>query len=454
MPRLRTSLVLTASLLLGGCATAPAGPVVSPTGIVYELGVPPTETRFSQTAALYLRQQLWDRALEQALLGIEAGPSNPVHYFLAGSAQVGLGDLEAADQLWREAQRIYPAYELEIEPTRETVWAERFNAGVEAYLAGHVEEAIAAWEEAAAVYDLRPDVHTNLGVILAEIGDYERAAETYRRGLAGLDRVPATHVLDEMETQERIEARKSMESNLAQILLATEEYEEAELLIRGRLADDPTSVDLRVSLGVTLSGLERDAEASEIYSSLLSNPDLTTYQLTQIGSSLFRTADFPGAIAAFGRVTEQEPDGRDGWFNYANALLAEGQWDALVPTGMRLVEVDPLTESSALISARAEVERGDEQAARAMLERLEGLPILLDGLQLWHSGTDTRVRGAVVGHGAEPGMQFQLRFTFYTGTELLGEQVLQVAAPARGERSSFSVSFPRSASAYRYALIH
>ena len=90
--------------------------MISPTGIVYEIGTPPTATRFSQTGSLYITQGLTERALELALLGIDAEPGNPIHYMLAGLAYVRLEQYIDADKNFIRAQEIYPAYEIDIEP--------------------------------------------------------------------------------------------------------------------------------------------------------------------------------------------------------------------------------------------------------------------------------------------------------------------------------------------------
>ena len=70
---------------------------------------------------------------------------NPIHYLLAGLAHARLGQYGEADARFTEAQRIYPAYELDIEPEREAAWIELFNEGIAAYTDGNVEATIEAW---------------------------------------------------------------------------------------------------------------------------------------------------------------------------------------------------------------------------------------------------------------------------------------------------------------------
>ena len=144
--RFRSTFFCAAALLLGGCAAVrgPVGPVVSPTGFVYPLGTPPVASRFSQTAALYLTQELDARALEHALLGVDSDPENPIHYLLAGIAHRRLAQYGEADAMFTEAERIYPAYELDTAPEREAAWIELFNAGIAAFAEGDPEGTIEA----------------------------------------------------------------------------------------------------------------------------------------------------------------------------------------------------------------------------------------------------------------------------------------------------------------------
>jgi len=445
-------LAATLGVTLGACAGAsvPAGPVVSPTGIVFEPGVPPRSTQYSQTASLYLAQGRPDQAWSQLQAGIDADPGNPIHYFLAGTALAELGELDEADRLWAEAQALYPAYELEIEPARERAWAEAFNRGADLYVEGDVQGALEAWEAGAQIYDLRPEVHRNLAAILGEIGEPEAAMEVYRRGIAGLDRDPVTRVLEEAEVNDRHEARVYMQENLAQLLLFNDRFDEAEAILRERLVENPESSELQASLAAALVGQGRDAEANEIYGELLVAPDLEATELFQIGISLFRTSDYEAAAEAFARVAELHPNGRDAWFNYANALLAAGAWESLVGVGERLVELDPLNENAGLITARAHVEVGDEEAALAALRRTEASPVHLEDLQMLRSSDETSVRGRIVPNEAEPGQVLRIRFHFYGPDGVLGSEILTVTVPETDQTWDFTVSFEGPASSYRY----
>ncbi|MEX2467689.1 MAG: tetratricopeptide repeat protein [Gemmatimonadota bacterium] len=442
-------------LVAVGCARAasgPRGPVVSPTGIVYDPGIPPTETRYSQTAALYLRSDEPDRALELATEGIEADPANPVHYFLAGVAHARLGQHTQADELLAEAERIYPAYQLDIEPERLSAWAEAFNQGSEAYADGLDEEAIHAWRGATLMYQLRPEAHRNLAMLLSQEGRLDEAATVYADLLAGLEEVPATRILSEEELAERRADRLEAEARLADLFLMTNRFEEAEPLLRAQLARDPDDTEVRQNLASALVGQERWDEARSIYDGLLSERSLAETELHNLGVALFRAESPERAAEAFRRLVEARPTSRDAWFNYANALLAAEQWSTLVDVGDRLLWVDPLGENAGLLIARAHLESGDEQGALEQLHRIDGAPVHVENLFMQSRGRTTTLQGQIIGNEAEAGSPLQLRFIFY-GEAGEARADTALAAPAEGESDAFEVSVGMRATAYRYEVV-
>lgn len=438
-----------------GCAggpSAPRAPVVSPTGIVYPPGVPPTETRYAQTAALYLRSGEADRALTQALEGIAADPDNPRHHFLAGVAYARLGRYREADRALARAQEIYPAYELDIEPERLAAWAEAFNAGAEAYADGRDDDAIEAWRGAVTVYRLRPEAHGNLGMLLAQRGELVEAIDVYEDLVAGLELVPATRVLGAEEVAERERVLAESERRLAELLLMAGRFERSETLLRARLADAPDDPSLRLALASALTGQGRSAEADSLHHALLSEPSLDETQLYNLGVALFRASAPERAAQAFRRLTEVRPQSRDAWFNYANALLAASDWVGLVDVGADLLAVDPLGEGAALLVARAHLESGDEQAALAELSRIDAAPVHVEDLTLRAAGSTSTLSGRVVGNSGEVGAPLRLRFTFYgSGGTASADTVLLI--PDQGAAEPFEVSVRMRATAYRYEVV-
>ena len=451
----RTVIALTLALAAGACVRGPLGlalPVVSPTGIVYEIGTPPTRTRFSQTAALLLSQGLAERALGIAAEGIAADSTNPVHYFLAGVSLSRLDEFERAHRMFTEAQRLFPGYELDIEPERAAAWVRLHNRGTEAYESGNFEEAIEAWELAMTVYDLAPETPRNLVNLFINETRYEDAIRASEQALAVLAKRPASRILGEEEMNSRAETVVATEAVLAQLFLASSRYGEAEPLLRQQLERDSTNRQVRGDLAVVLTGLGRTEEATRIYTTLLSEGEIGSTELFRLGIAFFRANDFARAGDVFGRLTQLRPDSRDVWFNYANALLGAEAWDSLWAIAPRLIELDPLGEKAGLIAARSLLETGDREGAERGLEEVEAAPVYVD-LQMRPLGPVTRMQGVIVGNRAEDGAPVHLRFTFYDDAGPLGSETVTLAAPAPGERVNFEFTFRASATAYRYEAV-
>ncbi|MEE2905224.1 MAG: tetratricopeptide repeat protein [Gemmatimonadota bacterium] len=442
-------------LVLSACATSTPQPVISPTGIVYELGTPPVETRNSQTATLFLRQNRVDRALELALEGIQEDSTNSIHYFLAGVAHARLRHYASSDSMFRIAQRIYPAYELEIEPEREAAWGSAFNQGLEAYENGDVEGAIMVWNTATGIYDLRPEVHRNLAGLLTVEGQYPEAIDVYEKALFGLRKVPVTRLLGSDELTTRKQVKTELEEALAQLLLLTDQFAEAEPLLRRRLERNPDNPQVRSDLAAALNGLGRDAEAGAIYGALLSEESLETAQVFNLGVGLFRSGDYARATDAFRRLTDLQPNSRDAWFNLANSLFAGEFWEQLIESGERLLEFDPLGENTGLIVARAHLEMEDREGALKFLEQTEQLPVFVDQLQMQSSGGVTTVVGRLIGNTSEPETPITLQFFFYDDAgALVGSPIQILETPPTGEGTQFQVQHLNRASAYRYELVN
>jgi tetratricopeptide (TPR) repeat protein len=391
--------------------------------------------------------------LELANLGIEAESGNPIHYMTAGLAHMRLEEYSQADAMFNEAQRIYPAYELDIEPERESAWIELFNAGIAAYADENVERTIEVWEMAGMIWDLRPDASLNLATLYNGEGRWDDAIEAYQRVIAGLGREPVTRRLAEEERQERENLRMRSEQSLAQLLLFTERFAEAEPLLRRHVEAEPANIQVRGDLAAALYGLGQDTEAAAIYLGLLSETGLGARELFNLGVALYRANDFIAAAEAFERLTQLQPDSRDAWFNYANALLAGESWESLATVGDRFAELYPLGEDSGLIAVRAHLEVRDEQSAAQGLDRTESAPVHVGGLQFRSSETETSLQGNVVGNAAESGSEVRLRFTFYGADGTVTTEPLTVSAPPPGVSEQFEVSFMGRATAYRYELV-
>lgn len=446
-------LALSASVALGACAPAAGGGAAGPAPSgKYATGTPPKNTKFSNSAQLLLAQAggaqdsaraagLYQQALAQAEQGIAADSMNPVHYFIAGSAYVGLREYDKANDAWNRAEQLYPAYVEEIDPLRESAWAGAFNAGIAAYNADDLQTAVREWNQANEIYNKRPEAYINLAIVQSQEDQTDAAIASYQAALAALDRTPARE-LSEEEKAERAESRSTVLNGLAQMLVSADRFAEAETILRQYLAQNPNDISAQVSLGTVLAREGKTAEANAIYDRLLGSTDLEEAQVFNVGVGLFNAKDYTRAAQAFGRVTEINPRNRDAWYNRVNALYADKKYTDVIPSATRLLEIDPANESINIILARAYVETKQNAKANEAVRKMESLPVFVDDLQLRTAQGNATLSGSVVGNRAAAGTPVTVTVTFYGAQGTLGTQSATVNAPAKEQKAPFQVSLP------------
>ena len=186
------------AFLAGGCAGGGAPGAVAPQAVADEdlpawvLALPEGELArdndHTATASLFLAQGAYDQAVESAQAGMQLDPTNPQSFLQAGQAYVGLGDLEAADEMFDQVEVLSPRAVLEVNFYRETEWIDGFNAAVGAMQAGDAGGALAAFERAHTIYQGRPEAMVQLGALYQQDGRLDDAppgAWERLRALAG-----------------------------------------------------------------------------------------------------------------------------------------------------------------------------------------------------------------------------------------------------------------------------
>ncbi len=100
-------------------------------------------------------------------------PNVPLLFNILGACFKALGQLENAEQMFKNAFTIKPDY------------AEAyFNYGVIQKLIGNIDEAINSYEKALSILPNYPDAHNNLGNAYREIGKTQEAIESYEWAVA------------------------------------------------------------------------------------------------------------------------------------------------------------------------------------------------------------------------------------------------------------------------------
>lgn len=486
----------------------------------------PSNNMWTRSAALYLdrarnnprpdeKKALYEQALQAALQSTEREPDNPRGWFLAGQAYVQLGDYARADSAFDRAESLYPAYVEDTEPERTRAWVMAYNAGVTALQQGNVEEAIRLLESADRISQKRPLARLNLGALYARQGDTEKAIAAYRGALEIL-RGPERGRLQGKEAEQWAEQEEIATFNLAQLLANAGRDHEAAQAYREYLARSPDNITAKTNLAVVLTRqanalLESPpadssaaqaarakarqllAEAQEIYTELLSRPDLSDQQYFTAGVGLFRAEQHERAAEAFRKALAANPYFRDAAYNLVQSIYARtldlekartetkgeeqkkiadqlrGLYQEMITHAEKIRQLDPNNATVLLLLARAyrgladlaaaepKVADGWRAKALEVLKAHEDLPFEVTEVVLSTEGQGkAQLRGQVQNLKLAQGTAVRLRLTLLGKDGApIGTQEVTVTAPAAKERAPFEAAFetPQPPAGWRYEVL-
>ena len=253
------------------------------------------DNEYTRSAELFLTQAeamgagaRFQDALNAALNSIAEDPTNPVGYFQAARAQVGLGDYEAADTLLRKALEMHPAYEADVELVRDGAWRSAFGAANERMDAGNMQQAIELWESAEVIYPGRyPQAVMNLGSFYPDVGRVDDAIDAYATALEVI-RDPSTAEMmmsDSAIAEEWVDFERTVVNNRAILLVQQERFTEAAADLAAYLETHPDDLDALANRAAVLVEAGMPDSAQAIYDNLLSDASLGAPATTSTSGS-------------------------------------------------------------------------------------------------------------------------------------------------------------------------
>ncbi|NIP56779.1 MAG: tetratricopeptide repeat protein [Gemmatimonadetes bacterium] len=459
--RVRFGLVLAASLTLVGGACATGGG-----GGGGDQGIEPRDNEHTNAAQLFLTQAqtaddseaaqgYYRQALERARVSVQTDSLNPRGYYQAGIAAVQLGEYSLADSMLTEAVELYPGYQADVSQVREQGWINLYNAAIEPMNRGNMEEALRLFEAANQLYAGRPEAFLNAGSIHSQMGNPDEAAEAFR---AALDVIRGDRIeqVDSATAASWRENEQIAVFNLGQALAQAGRYQAAIEAYDAYLERNPEDVAAISNLAVILVQAEMPDSAMAIYEDLLQRPDLTSREYFSAGVGLYQVERYDMAADAFDSALEMTPRARDPLFNLVQAHFAGENWQQVVETTERLLDLDPYNGNTYKMRAKALVETGDQQAAGRVIEDYQALPFEIGGLRLTATTGGGRIEGVLTNRNLSQGTPIQMRIHFLgaDGTEL-GTESVTVQAPAQDDTTSFAsrISSDQEVSGYWYEVV-
>lgn len=397
----------------GAGAGGAANPSASALPEVTCNGTPPVATTYARASQDALNRTLvargdaatplYQQALQQAQSGMAADATNPYHYFLAGRAQAGLGNLAAADSMFDRAEQLCSGFASDINEERRAAYATSFKTGADALTANDTASAIAAFSRAGAIYDRDPNVFFNLGVLYGATGDEAKSLEAYRATLA---------VMDRAEADTTAEARAALAETRANALAGM------------------------VNAGVRAFQANRFDDAIKIFRGVTAVDANNRDAWYNLGLAYYKAERWQDLIPVEQRVIQIDP------LNENARIILYNAYKSLA--------------DRAKSANDAAADKRNRDLAVAVLTELDAMPIKIDNVQVANpQAGSARITGTATGAKAAAGRPIVLEVTAYGASGKVGAQNVTIAAPAKDATANFDVTVPVTApaSSFSYRVV-
>lgn len=462
------------------CASGGAG--AAPGEQPMETGNRPQETEATRAAGVHLVQAglaegeearaAYQEALTDALAAVSQTPENPKAYLVAGQAAVGLGEWVQADTMFDRALDLYPGYADQMVAEREQAWVTAYNLGAEA-VNTDPERAIMMFEGADRLYQGRAEARIALGSLYSNQGDAAAAAEAYLGAAEILSAQGPPEGLNEEELAQWNQSRQDVTLNAAQLLAQAGDFDRAASTLQGYLDEYGAELDAATSrrLQTALAGFYAqagDAERAEaMYSEIMGRADLTADEYFQAAIGFFNTGDYGRAAEAFAAAAEMNPHNRDAHLNLVQALYSQAAemdqseesgtdadaravYEQLIEAGQVVRQMDPLNRNLITFMLRGYRSLADltnearsqelNRQTQQLFREYQSQPYGVSDIQLtMRSQSEAQVSGTLTNFGGTAGETVRLQFEVVGSQgQVIDSTVIEVAAPAQGSAAQFS----------------
>jgi tetratricopeptide (TPR) repeat protein len=163
----------------------------------------------------------------------------------------------------------------------------------------------------------------NLGIVLNEQGEADRAIDHYRRAVVLRPDYAEAHY------------------NLGRLLAEQGQFDDAIAHYERAAAINPNDAEAQNNLGVTLFGIGRADDAIAHYNKALQiRPDYAE-AACNLANTLIAKGDFDGAIARYTSCLAAVPDQEQARYNLASALLRKGRADEAIIQYQKVLQMHP-----------------------------------------------------------------------------------------------------------------
>lgn len=374
---------------------------------------------------------------EQALQSVQ-GADDPASLIMGATAQIGLGEYEAADQLLDRFVQVAPTCAEPAENTRYNAWVGLYNEAITAYQAGDAETALDRFETANLIYEDARSLN-NAAFLHQQQGETEEAIRLYRRAV---------------ETDGDEEQVRNALTHLGDLLAVEDRVDEALAAYESYLERSPDDLVAKIRYALLLGDQGRDEDAAPLFEEVLAGEDLSNEQWNQVGVGLFNAQRYEQALMAFRRAHEANPYNKEALENLVASLIQADMHAEAEEPARTLVERYPYDEANFQLLANVLAMTGRGQEALQVMELIDDAPMAFQSVQMAETGEGRYLlRGNVEGResGAGTSITVPIELLALDGG-VITSQAVQIEVPPAGETADFqtTIETDQEAAGFRY----
>lgn len=367
----------------------------------------------------------YEQALTRVRLALKQNEEDPVAFWLAGRAHIGLGDFVAADSMLSRFTTMKPGCANLVDAARQNAWVSAYNAGIRAYQAGDDSTALEQFERANVI---REDARAlnNAALLQQQRQNFERSEALYRRSL---------------EAAEEAEQLRAAAINLAELLRSQDRLDEALGIYEEYLEQNPSDVQANINYALALrtaasedgarAGLADSAEA--VFQKLLSRDDLAFTEWFNVGLGLMRSQTYEGAKLAFQKARQMQPYDKPTMQNLVEIHRVTGTLGEAASLADTLVSWYPYQKDLYRSYIQVLDQQGRTQRVQQLLPQIQNLPLSFSQLDMIPQGENGYVVRGQVTPGTRAGQTVTVPFEFLDASgNVVATREASIEVPSEG----------------------
>ncbi len=368
-----------------------------------------------RSARLYVKQQLWDRALEQLEVAVKGDPMNPEAHFLLGQIYADRDSVDLMNEHFDLVLKVKPKkYDNDINGWRDKAWTQHYNNGVRAIQKDKMEEALKEFNIAVRADPSRVDSYKSLGLTYLRMDQTEKGIEAYQKAIAMDPKDKTAYVnlgiayhnarqpekeVEAFQAAERLDPKsadtlqklvmgyEALATTTKDSVKAAVMYDSAMAACERALALDTKNAKVAVTAGrlhlnramnLLVAGKKPDANVSYVNAEKFLKAALeldpkdgsSAFNLGLCYNQLERPDD---AIAMFRKAVEIDSTDIDSWIQLGVTQVKKKDLDGAIETFKRVTELKPDHVQAYEFLASVYAQKDMPKEAKAAFEKAQAL---------------------------------------------------------------------------------